>query len=330
MRTTGLTADGLIHTLVPNMNQQPKIGVLCNSTLGTPSLHALLSNKLVAAVGMPDRVHDATNDIKNIAATFQQEVAVFTKSKLSTQLIDWVKKNGLDVVLVFTFPWKIAADVLTIPPLGFINFHFGLLPEYRGADAIFWTIKDRAPYGGISVHRMDANFDTGGLIHIEKVPLLPTDTYGMHSAKLANANMPVLQKLLPLIFSGQLKTTVQEEQKANYYSKPGVQEIGIKWDKMTAAEIVALVNACNPWNKGAYTMFNNMPLRITEAATQTGAAGDAICGTILEINNDGLLIQCKDKEALLAKVVTIEEGIYTAASFAQYCGIKKGLKFSNL
>ena len=312
------------------MKQQPKIGVLCNSTLGIPSLQALLSNQLVSAIGMPDIVHDATNDIRKIVASFQQGVTVFKKENLRNTLDSWIKNNQLDIVLVFTFPWKIDKHTLAVPKLGFINFHFGLLPQYRGADAIFWSIKNREPFGGISVHQMDANFDTGALIHIEKVPILSTDTYGMHSSKLANANLPVLQKILPAIFSGQLKTVEQDKSIANYYSKPSVNDIVINWEAMTAEQIIALINACNPWNKGAYAMINNTLIRITEAALAEKTLSQAMNGTITNIEERGVTIRCKNKEAILAKTITIEEGIYNAFSFTQHFGIKKGLVVTTL
>lgn len=312
------------------MSEQPKIGVLCNSTLGIPSLHALLSSKLIAALAVPDKEHDATSDIKNMASSYNCAVNIFEKKGFKTSISNWIKENKLDVVFVFTFPWKIDTAVLNLPRLGFINFHFGLLPQYRGADAIFWPIKNRAAYGGISVHQMDANFDTGALFHVEKVPLLPADTYGMYAAKLANANVHVLQKILPHIFSGQAKTTAQNIEDAHYYNKPTIKDIAIQWDTMTTEEIVALINACNPWNKGAYTMLNNMPLRITEAKVKEGLGNNNDSGVLVDVNEKGLHIQCINNKVLIATVVTIEEGIYSANSFALYCGIQKGLKFSNL
>ncbi len=311
------------------MERQPKIGVLCNSTMGIPSLQLLLSNKLVTAIGVPDKVHDATNDVKNIADSFGTKTDVFSKKDLSNTLAAWVSNNKLDMVLVFTFPWKISTDVLSLPGYGFINFHFGLLPQYRGADAIFWSIRNKEPYGGISIHYMDEGFDTGALIHVEKIPILPTDTYGMHSAKLANANIMVLQKLMPLLLSGNTKGNKQTDVEANYYSKPQLKNIAIDWEKQSADEIVALVNACNPWNKGAYTMYNGMPLRITEASVINTGANNVSHGEIIEINDSGIQVQCHNG-VLNAKVITIEEGIYTASSFAKYCGLKTGLKFNKI
>lgn len=312
------------------MNKQPKIGILCNSTLGIPSLQAMLSSKLVTAIGMPNIVHDATKDIRNVATSFQQEVTELTKQDLKIGLNNWIKKHQLDIVLVFTFPWKIAKETLALPKLGFINFHFGLLPQYRGADAIFWSIKNRATHGGISVHKMDTSFDTGALIHIEKIPLLPTDTYGMHNAKLANANVNVLQKTLPLLFSGAIKTSAQNGNDAAYYTKPTIKDIAIQWETMTAVEIVALINACNPWNKGAYTMLNGMPIRITEAIVTNTTDATTTNGTILDVSKEGILIKCSGSDAIMAQIITIEEGIYSANVYINQFEVKKGLIFKNL
>ena len=283
------------------MNEQPKIGILCNSSLGLPSLQALLHNKLVTAIGVADKQHEAIQDIRTIAQQFNLIPATFTKKQLSELLAGWVSNNKLDVVFVFTFPWKIPGEVLSLPPLGFINFHFGLLPQFRGADAIFPTIKSRAPYGGITVHEMDADYDTGAIIHIEKIPVLPTDTYGMHSAKLANTNISVLQKILPAILSGKTHKSEQPDENANYYSRPAIKDISILWQKHTAEDIVALVNACNPWNKGSYTMLNGMPLRITEAKLVDKNGSNANAGEIIAINDSGLIVQCIGNKNLIIK-----------------------------
>lgn len=312
------------------MSKQPRIGVLCNSTLGIPSLQALYSNRLVAALGIPDVVHHGTEDVKKLAAAFQQEVTTFSKQGLGTALTSWIADNSLDVVFVFTFPWKVPAHVLIKPSLGFINFHFGLLPGYRGADAIFWSIRNKATHGGISVHHMDINIDTGELLHVERVPILPTDTYGMHSSKLASANVSVLQKVLPVILSGKGGAKAQDSTLAKYYKKPSIKDIAIQWATMSAYDIVALVNACNPWNKGAYTMLNGMPVRVTEASVEKGRDEGADAGTILEVNDKGVVIQCVNGDALLATILTIEEGFYTARHFADVFCVKSGVKFKSL
>ncbi|MCB0695870.1 MAG: hypothetical protein KDC07_00815 [Chitinophagaceae bacterium] len=312
------------------MNKQPKIGVLTDGSLGIPSLHALLQNKLVASIGLPDRRHDAINDIKQLTAAYHFDPVILSKPTLEQSLTRWIEDNQLDVVFVFTFPWRIPADVLNKVRVGFFNFHFGLLPQYRGANAIFPAIKNREPYGGITVHMMDADLDTGDILHIEKEAILPTDTYGMYSARLANLNIAVLQKILPGIFSGNINTVKQEEQNAAYYSKPVIDDISIKWELQTAEEIIALVNACNPWNKGAYTSLHDMPLRITEACISDEISETATIGEIIKIDTNGMHVQCIGHKNITLKIITIEEGIYSAQTFTHVCGIKSNARFKDL
>lgn len=312
------------------MNEHPKIGVLTNGSLGIPSLQTLLQSRLITSVGIPDRQYDAIGDIRNVVAAYHLDPAVFSRRTLKQEMAQWLEDNGLDVVLVFTFPWKIPAEILSKPRMGFVNFHFGLLPEYRGANAIFPAIKNREPYGGISVHLMDSDFDTGDLLHIERSAILTADTYGMYSARLANLNIAVLQKVLPGILSGNINKSKQSEQNANYYGKPSIDDISIKWELHSAEDLIALVNACNPWNKGAYTSLRDMPLRITEACLSDEVGDNAEIGEIIKIDDAGIHVQCIGDKNITITIITIEEGIYTAKAFARICGIKSHLRFQDL
>jgi methionyl-tRNA formyltransferase len=296
--------------------------------MALPALQYLLQNNLVQAVGIPDIVHDATTDIAQLCAHFNKRVDHFSKKDLTASLNNWTKQHQPDVVLVFTFPWKIPAACLAIPPKGYFNFHFGLLPQYRGADAIFWQIKNREPYGGISVHKMDTGYDTGGLLHIEKVAIDKDDTYGMHMAKLGMVNVPVVQKVLKLL---QLNMAVADQPAGNacYYPKPGINNILIDWKNQTNEEVKALINACNPWNKGAYTRLGQNPLRIASATClndcQSGLPG--IPGQLLSVEN-GITIACAKGTSLKIEVITLEEGIYTATDAAAIMQLRKNMSFS--
>jgi methionyl-tRNA formyltransferase len=69
-----------------------------------------------------------------------------------------------DVAISAAFPVLIPADALDVPPLGIINTHPSLLPRYRGPNPIAWTVRNGDRELGYSIHRMDANFDTGPLL----------------------------------------------------------------------------------------------------------------------------------------------------------------------
>lgn len=293
--------------------------------MALPALQYLLQAGLVQAVGIPDIVHDATNDIRQLCLHFNRQADIFSKKDLAASLNNWVKQHQPDVILVFTFPWKIPSSCLPVPRKGYFNFHFGLLPQYRGADAIFWQIRNREPYGGISVHKMDNGFDTGGLLHIEKVAIDKNDTYGMHMAKLGMVNVPVVQKVLKLL-QMDMAVAAQPAGNARYHPKPGINDILIDWRNQTAEEVHALVNACNPWNKGAYTRLGQNAFRVTCASCIDDCQpGDP--GQILSVDN-GIVVACAQGTNLKIEAVTLEEGIYTAATAITIMQLRKGAFFS--
>jgi methionyl-tRNA formyltransferase len=97
---------------------------------------------------------------------------------------------------------------------------------------------------------------------------------------------------------------------------------------MSAAVIVRLANACNPWNKGAGAFINNWFIGITEAEIAGDMSEDNILpGTVLACNkSEGLLIASSDKKKLKVNIVYLQEGFYSGYRIAEF-GVKEGMKF---
>jgi len=76
-----------------------------------------------------------------------------------------------DLVVCFGFPWKIPADALAAPTLGWINCHPSALPRHRGPIPIAWAIRSGDDEIGITFHRMDAELDTGPILAQRTMPL---------------------------------------------------------------------------------------------------------------------------------------------------------------
>jgi hypothetical protein len=66
-------------------------------------------------------------------------------------------------------------ETFTVPPLGFINVHYGEIPAYRGLPPAFWELHDGATEMGVSVHRMDDKLDHGEVLGRAHVPVLADD-----------------------------------------------------------------------------------------------------------------------------------------------------------
>jgi len=76
-----------------------------------------------------------------------------------------------DLVVCMGFPWKIPADALAVPPLGWLNGHPSLLPRHRGPVPMAWVIRNGDPETGITFHKMDAELDTGPILVQERFPI---------------------------------------------------------------------------------------------------------------------------------------------------------------
>ena len=76
-----------------------------------------------------------------------------------------------DLVVCMGFPWKVPADALAVPRLGWVNGHPSLLPRHRGPTPVAWAIRTGDEEIGITFHRMDAELDTGPILAQRAYPL---------------------------------------------------------------------------------------------------------------------------------------------------------------
>lgn len=309
-----------------------KIALLTNSKLSVPAINVLAERRLLAAVGIPAGRGSAEelDHITYTAAQYQVPVQSFTAQDMTLPFSDWLNLHKPDVVFVFTFPFKIPSGALNMPPHGFLNFHFGLLPSYRGADAIFWQIKNREKFGGISVHKMTERFDRGPLYLVHKVAILPNETYGSHVLKLSVEAIQVAEKILQGLQSGTPETTVQDETQAAYYHRPQLADVMIDWQK-PAADIIALVNACNPWNKGAVACLNQYPIKIIAVSLAAEPApANVPAGTIIKADQkSGCWVSCNSQELVILDILYCNDSFITGFQFTEL-GISPGMSFDRL
>jgi len=79
-------------------------------------------------------------------------------------LADALGGYRLDLLVVYGFNWKLPAAVLRTPRSGAVNIHSSLLPRYRGPAPVLRAIRNGDAEIGLTVHRMDEQFDTGPIL----------------------------------------------------------------------------------------------------------------------------------------------------------------------
>jgi methionyl-tRNA formyltransferase len=129
------------------------------------------------------------------------------------------------VILSIRYGRILKEAVLALPPLGVLNLHSGLLPDYRGVMASFWAMLNGEKQLGTSLHYIDdASIDTGRIIAQSCMPLRSHQSYLCHVLQLYIGGCKiVIQALQTLVLGKQLKIT--EQQQGHYYSFPNEQAI---------------------------------------------------------------------------------------------------------
>lgn len=312
------------------MMTTPKIAVLCNNRMAIPAIQTLYGQGLLRAVGIPYNNTDALDFCTALSAQTGIPLLLFKKDTLQAQLHELITASGADYIFTMTFPWKIPADILQEYPGKFYNFHYGLLPEMRGADPVFESIRSQRAETGITVHAIENEIDKGSIILKKQIPLNKDITHGILCTNLSWLSVNILENLL-LLLQKKSQGTIQDNQKARYYKRPQAADVCISWQKQDAKTIEALARACNPWNKGAYTQWNGNTIRVVEAKIIDEVPDTAYPpGTILSIDeNNGLTVQCNNNTRLRIDIVYTEEGFMSGHKLLAF-GVQKGSQLANL
>ncbi len=298
-----------------------------------PAAMHMHQHGVLCAVATADTDAEIPIIYEQLATTWNIPYHKISKKNCNEQIRNWLNELKPDALFVMTFPWRLPADILAIPSRGCFNFHYGLLPEMRGADPIFESIRTRKPDVGLTVHIMDEGLDTGPIVARQAFPLKAELTYGMVCQQMAFEGEKVCATLIDSLKSTTPITgAIQDEQVAKYWPKLIAAQITIRWDEMEVADVKAIVKACNPIAKGAPVALNGWKMGICEV-TDVNLEGDAsayVPGTILAIDiQNGLIVCCKDGKALKIDVLYTEQGFFPGHKLAMW-GINAGMKFTSV
>lgn len=207
----------------------------------------------------------------------------------------------------------------------------GVLPEYRGADPIFWQIRRGAAAGGITVHRVDADLDTGAVFAVSPAPLLPWETHGIHVARLAGIVGPLALRLAEAIDAGApLALTPQDPGPTWPCRRPVPADLAVRWLEDDASSIQRLVNACNGAYDGPVTSLAGEPWKLAVVTVVPAAGPEAPPGTVVHADaREGLFVACRGGARLRLDVVATREGTLTGAHLVAL-GLAAGARFDAL
>jgi methionyl-tRNA formyltransferase len=211
-----------------------------------------------------------------------------------------LKDAGADAMVVAAYGLILPQWVLDSPRLGCFNIHASLLPRWRGAAPIHRAIEAGDSHTGITIMQMEAGLDTGDMLLVRSIPILPTDTTGSLHDRLATLGGDLMVQALSQAAQGTLAHVTQPLEGITYASKIDKSEATIDWSQ-PAQTICQRVRAFNPF-PGASTHLKGEPFKIWAADASNGSvAASKSCGEILALAKTGIAV------AAMNSVVTVTE-----------------------
>ncbi len=250
-----------------------------------PSLRALLGEgfDVVGVVTQPDRPRGRSRSrlvpppVK--VAAEQDGVPVLQPERPShADFLEELRELTPDLGIVVAYGHILKPDLLAIPPRGLVNVHASLLPRFRGAAPIPWTILEGVETTGVTIMQLTEELDAGPILHQVETPVAPDETGGELAVRLAELGALALIECLALMEEGLVTPRAQNDRYATYARKIDRDACRIRWNA-DAMSVARGIRAFDP-EPGAWTELDGRMVKLF-GPTHRSDSGEP--GTILTI-----------------------------------------------
>ncbi len=267
--------------------------------MGTPdfaaeALKALIDAKLdvIAVVSQPDKPKGRGHKLMPTEvkqAALEAGLTVYQPEKIKNGELQEILDNLKPDLIVVVAYGKILPDyIINYPKYGCINIHASLLPKYRGAAPIQWSIINGDKKTGVTTMKMDSGIDTGDILLTEETEIGEYETSEELFDRLAKIGGKLIVKTIEEIEN---ITPIPQNHAQHTYAPMIKRETGIiDWNK-SAREISKLICGMNSWPL-ASTQYKGETLKIVAAKVQDENTGKEP-GTIIALEKGkGLKVAC--------------------------------------
>ena len=202
-----------------------KIVYLGSGEFGIPCLNALAesTHSLDFIITQPPNPAGRGRKLKPTAVASwatEHTVSFIESDNVNTpQITEKIAGCVPDLIVVIAFGQKIGSELIAAPPKGCINVHASLLPKYRGAAPVNWTIINGETETGISIITLAEKMDAGQILAQAKTNIETDETAGQLHDRLAQLAAPLLVETIGKIVDGSITFADQDHSKATYAPK---------------------------------------------------------------------------------------------------------------
>jgi methionyl-tRNA formyltransferase len=232
-----------------------------------------------------------------------------------------------DVAVVVAYGRIVPRAVLDAPTAGCVNVHASLLPRWRGAAPIQWSIVHGDEETGVTLMQMDEGMDTGPILATASTPIGPDDDAATLSERLSEMGAELLREQLPRYVAGDLTPQPQEEGAATTAPLLKKDHGRIDWNK-SARAVQNQIRGMNPW-PGAHTVLAERRIKVHRALASTLDPEGAAPGQVIALDREGILVACAEGTLEIQELQESGRKRVDARSFASGRGVSVGDRFSD-
>ena len=222
-----------------------------------------------------------------------------------------------DCLVVVAYGRILPQAILDVPPKGCINIHGSLLPKYRGAAPIQWSVINGEAVTGVTSMFMDAGMDTGNIIDTITTPIGENETAGELFDRLAPLGAELLSRTLRSVANGTVQSTPQDNDKATM--APMLEKAMGRLDfTLPGGVLHNHIRGMNPW-PGCFCTAGGKMLKIHESRV---AEGRGKAGELL--SSDPVTVACGEGALQLITVQPEGKPRMAAADWLRGARLQKG------
>lgn len=229
------------------------------------------------------------------------DIKVFQPTKMKDgTAFEVLRDLNPDIIVVVAYGKILPKDIIDLPKYGCINVHGSLLPKYRGAAPIQWSVINGEKVTGITTMYMDEGLDTGDMLQKAETEIEEDETSGELYDRLSVMGAELIVKTLRAIEKGEVSRERQNDDESTYSPMLKKSMSIIDWSK-SAQSVHNLVRGLNPWPT-ASTKLGGKTLKIHKTRIFNGRSDAA--GKVVSI--EPLVVCCGDGNCVELVEVQIE------------------------
>lgn len=218
-------------------------------------------------LGVVVRTNSTDSTLIDVARDLQ--LPVFRPDKVNdAAFLNVVSDLRPDLSLSISYDQILRRPIIEAAPLGFVNFHAGRLPFYRGRSVINWAIINGETDISLTAHYVDLGIDTGDIILQHSLPVAWTDTYGDVMEKAVSGFPDLMVEAVRLIESGKVNAQPQGDHAGTYFSGRGAGDEDLDWSD-TSYNLHNKIRAITRPGPGARSYLDQRPVVIWKAFYDT-------------------------------------------------------------